>query len=91
MDRLFPVATVPAPRHAGGRDPDNDWEGAACHVDNWVAKHGPLPRHKNGAPILARAVELMTEWFEENEPPAPEGRSIRRWISKKSRSWWGPN
>jgi hypothetical protein len=91
VDRLFPVAAVPAPRHAGGRDPDNDWEGAARHVDDWVAAHGPLPRHKDGKPILARAVELMAEWFDKNDPPPPQERSFRRWIRKNPRSWWGPN
>jgi hypothetical protein len=91
VDTLFPVAIVSAPQHAGGRDPDHNWEDAARHVDDWVAAHGPLPRHKNGKPILARAVELMTEWFEKNEPPPPQERSFRRWIHKNPHSWWGPN
>jgi hypothetical protein len=91
VDSLFPIAIVSAPRHAGGRDPDHDWEGAARHVDDWVAAHGPLPRRKDGKPILARAVELMTEWFCKNDPPAPQERSFRRWIRKNPRSWWGPN
>jgi hypothetical protein len=91
IDALFPIAAVSAPRNAGGRDPEHNWEGAAGHVDDWVAANGPLPRHKNGEPILARAAELMTEWFAENDPPAPQERSILRWIGKKPRSWWGPN
>jgi hypothetical protein len=90
VERLFPVAPVPAPRHAGGRDPDNDWEGAARHVDDWVRAHGPLPRRKDGEPNLARAVELMTEWFETNEPPAPKPRSIYRWLKDNPHpAWWG--
>jgi len=89
VERLFPAAPVHAPRHAGGRDPDNDWEGAARHVDAWVAKHGPLPRRKDGKPIVARAVDLMIEWFEKNEPPAPEQRSIYRWLSDNPhQAWW---
>jgi hypothetical protein len=91
VETLFPGPTVPASRHAGGRDPDNDWKGAARHVDDWVAAHGRLPRNKDGDPVLARAVELMTEWFNKNDPPAPRERSIRRWIRKDPRSWWGPN
>ena len=91
VEALFPVATVVSPRHAGGRDPDHNWEEAARHVDDWVTAHGPLPRHKNGKPNVARAAELMTEWFKENDPPAPQDRSIRRWIRKNPRLWWGPN
>jgi hypothetical protein len=91
VETLFPAATVSAPRHAGGRDPENDWEGASGHVDDWVTVHGPLPRHKNGNPNFARAVELMAEWFKKNDPPVPKDRSIRRWIGKNPRSWWGPN
>ena len=91
IDRLFPILFVCAPRHAGGRDPEHNWEDAARHVDEWVAAHGPLPRHKSGKPIVQRAAELMAEWFDKNEPPAPQEGSIRRWIRKKPRSWWGPN
>ena len=91
VEALWPAASVHTPRHAGGRDPDNDWEGAAGHVDAWVAARGPLPRHKDGKPNVARAVELMTEWFDKNDPPAPRERSMRRWISNHPRSWWGPN
>jgi hypothetical protein len=91
IDKLFPIATVSAPLHAGGRDPDHNWEDAAHYVDDWVAAHRPLPRNKKGQPILARAVDLMTEWFVDNDPPAPQERSIRRWIRKNPRSWWGPN
>jgi hypothetical protein len=100
VDTLFPAPTVPASllspavpasRHSGGRDPDHNWEDAAHHVDDWVAAHGPLPRNKKGQPILARAVDLMTEWFVDNDPPAPQERSIRRWIGENPRSWWGPN
>jgi hypothetical protein len=93
VETLFPVkvVTVSAPRHAGGPDPHHKWEDAARHVDK-VAAHRPLPRHeKNNAPNIQRAVELMTEWFEKNDPPAPKERSIRRWIRKNPRSWWGPN
>jgi hypothetical protein len=90
VERLFPVAAAGALRHAGGRDPDNDWEGAAGHVDAWVAAHGPLPRHKDDRPTVARAVELMTEWFEENQPPAPPRESIYRWLRKNPHpAWWG--
>jgi hypothetical protein len=89
VERLFPVATVPAPRHAGGRDPDNDWEGATRHVDDWVTAHGPLPRRKDGEPNVARAVELMTEWFNDNEPPAPKRESIYRWLRDNPHpAWW---
>jgi hypothetical protein len=91
VDALWPAATVPAPRHSGGKDPEHDWEGAADHVDACVKKHGPLPRNKKGEPVLARAVELMTEWFVKKDPPAPKERSIRRWIRETPRSWWGPN
>jgi hypothetical protein len=89
VETLFPVATVPTPRHAGGRDPDNDWEGATRHVDDWVTAHGPLPRHKDGEPNVARAVELMTEWFNDNEPPAPKRESIYRWLRDNPHpAWW---
>lgn len=88
VEARFPAATEPTPRHAGGKDPEHNWEGAAGHVDAWVRDHGPLPRHKNGAPIVARAVGLMTEWFEDNDPPAPKERTIQRWIGKNPRSWW---
>jgi hypothetical protein len=91
IDKLFLIAIVSAPRHPGRRDPDHNWEDAARHVDDWVAAHGPLPRHKNGSPNIQRAVELMAEWFDKNEPPPPRDDSIRRWIRKKPRSWWGPN
>jgi hypothetical protein len=89
VEKLFPVAPEASPRHAGGRDPDNDWEGAARHVDDWVAAHGPLPRHKDGSPNKARAVELMTEWFEDNQPPAPQRESFYRWLRKNPHpAWW---
>jgi hypothetical protein len=91
VEALFSVATVSAARHTGGRPPDNDWDGAARHVDESVTAYGPLPRHENGKPNIARAAALMTEWFNKNEPPAPKDRSIRRWISKNRRPWWGPN
>jgi hypothetical protein len=94
VETLFPVkvAAVSAPLHAyGGRRPDHDWEGAARHVDHSVATCGPLSRKKDGTPNAAGAVALMTEWFNKNDPPAPKDRSIRRWISKNPRSWWGPN
>jgi hypothetical protein len=91
VESLWPTTIVPASRHTGGRDPDHDWEGAASYVDHVVTAHGPLPRHKDGEPVLARAVGLMTDWFEKNDPPAPQERSIRRWIGKNPRSWWGPN
>jgi hypothetical protein len=86
---LFPAATVPGSRHAGGRDPDNDWEGAARHVSDWVMAQRPLPRRKDGKPNTARAVELMTEWFKENQPPAPERESIYRWLRQNPQpEWW---
>jgi hypothetical protein len=91
VETLWPTTNVPAPPHAGGRDPEHDWEDSAHHVDDWVAAHGPLPRHKDGNPVITRAVELMTEWFNRNDPPAPHERSIRKWIQKTPRSWWGPN
>jgi hypothetical protein len=89
VETLFPVATVSAPRHAGGRDPDNDWEGAARHVSDGVAARGPLPRRNNGEPNLARAVQLMTEWFKKNQPPAPKRESIYRWLRQNPHpEWW---
>lgn len=93
VEALWPTpAAVHAPLHAGGKDPVHNWEGAASHVDEWIEKnHRPLPRHNNGKPILERAVELMTEWFDDHDPPAPQPRSIRRWISNNPRPWWGPN
>ena len=87
----FDHAAVEAlwPPHAGGRDPDHAWEDAARHVDNWVAKRGPLPKNKNGQPIIARAAALMAEWFDKNEPATPEPRSIYRWIRKNPHlHWW---
>jgi len=91
VETLFPAPAARTPRHAGGRDADHNWLGAAGHVDRSVTAHGPLPRHNDGRPIITRAVQLMTEWFEKNDPPAPQERSIRRWISKNPRNWWGPN
>ena len=89
VERLFPAAPVHAPRHAGGRDPDNDWEGAARHVDKSVAAHGPLPRRKDGEPNRARAVALMAEWFRKNDPPPPAQRSIYRWLKDNPHpEWW---
>jgi hypothetical protein len=89
VERLFPAAPAHTPRDAGGRDPDNDWEGAARHVDAWVTARGSLPRRKNGEPNRARAVELMTEWFEDNDPPAPKPRSIYRWLNDNPHpAWW---
>jgi hypothetical protein len=89
VERLFSAAPEAGPRHAGGRDPDNDWEGAAHHVDGWVAARGPLPRRKDGEPNAARAVELMTEWFEDNQPPAPKRESIYRWLRDNPHPvWW---
>ena len=90
VEALFPIVTVSAPRHAGGRDPDHDWEGAARHVDASVAARGPLPGKKNGEPNIARAVDLMTQWFKDNEPPSPKlEKSIRRWIRENPHpAWW---
>jgi hypothetical protein len=90
----------PAPRHAGGRPDDHKWVDAAQHVDRDVrldrdvAEHRPLPRNKKGEPIMARAVDLMTDWFTKNDPPPPKPRSIPRWIQnnpQRCRKWWGPN
>jgi hypothetical protein len=85
-----------SPKHAGGRDPEHDWESAAGHVDGWVANDGlsprPLPRHKNGKPVIERAVELMIDWFQANQPPPPEPGSVRRWIRRNPHpGWWGSN
>ena len=64
VETLFPAATVSTSRRAhGGGKPVHDWEGAARHVEGWIATHRPLPRDNDGIPILARAVELMTEWL----------------------------
>jgi hypothetical protein len=85
------AATVPdVPRHAGGRDPDNDWEGAVGHVNAWVHEHGPLPRNRKGEPVVARAVDLMAEWFKANEAPPPPARtSFYRWLRKNPHpEWW---
>ena len=86
----FDWPATAAVRHAGGRDPDHAWEDAAQHVDDWIAKHKRrLPRNKKGEPIIARAVDLMTEWFNDNDPPPPEPRSIRRWIKDHPHPhWW---
>jgi hypothetical protein len=55
-------------RHAGGRDPDHNWEGAARCVDQHVADHGPLRRHRTGEragePVRQHAVNLILGWFE---------------------------
>jgi hypothetical protein len=85
-----PTTTASAPPHAGGRDPDNDWEGAAGHVDALVRAHGPLPRKKDGTPNVARAVALMAKWFEDNEPPpVPRRESIYRWLRQNPHpEWW---
>jgi len=89
VDKWFPTASASGPRDAGGRDPDNDWDGAAGHVGAWVDAHGPLPRRKNGQPNRARAVELMTEWFDKEDPPAPARESIYRWLRTNPRpEWW---
>ena len=90
VDALFPAANISAPRNAGGRDFDHDWEDAARHVNDWVATHGPLPRRKkDGKPNLARAVELMAEWFGDNQPPAPLRESIYRWLRENPHpQWW---
>ena len=91
VEPRWPAPTEPAPiesasRHAGGKDPENDWEGAAGYVDNWVAEHGPLPRRKDGKPNKARAVELMTNWF---PPPVPKPTSIYRWLRQNPHpEWW---
>jgi hypothetical protein len=81
------------PKHAGGAPPKHDWDGAVCHVNDWVAENGPLPRHKNGEPNKTRAVELMTEWFKDvmrEKPPTPG--SIARWIRHNPHpEWWNPN
>jgi hypothetical protein len=39
-----------AQKHASGRDPQHDREGAAAHVDHEVAAHGPLRRVRTGKP-----------------------------------------
>ena len=89
VEALFPAAPEPAPRR-GGRDPDNDWEGAARHVADSVAADGPLPRRKDGSPVKARAVGLMIDWFGKNQPPAPERESIYRWLKQNPHpEWWG--
>jgi hypothetical protein len=102
-----PPATVPAAaeavpkpatsklKHAGGVDPQHDWEGAADHVTAWVVNdektRRPLPRHKNGAPNKTRAIELMKHWFEEvrgEKPPTRE--SFFRWLKDNPHpEWWG--
>ncbi len=99
LERAAVEATWPAAvavRHPGGKPPDHAWEDAARHVDSWVKDHGPLPRHKSGKqsgrPLVARAVELMTEYFDNNEPATPEPESIYRWIRDNPHpDWWKPN
>jgi hypothetical protein len=85
VDAAQPTTTK---RHAGGRDPDHDWEGAARHVDACVKKKGPLPRHPDGKPAVVHAVRLMVEWFEKYDSGAPTPDSIRRWIRNNPRPWW---
>ena len=73
VETLFPIAIVSAP-HAGGRDPDHDWETQRTMLMTGSLHMSRCPENKNGKPILARAVELMTEWFAKNDPPAPQER-----------------
>jgi hypothetical protein len=82
-------------RHPGGKEPDHDWEGAACYVDgivdDKVQGRKPLPRNKQGEPIVQRAMDLMKDYFDKHDPPPPEDRSIRRWIKDnpaRAQKWW---
>jgi hypothetical protein len=54
-----------------------------------VAAQGPLPFNKDGEPVLARAVGLMTDWFKDHDPPPPERESIYRWLKQNPHpEWW---
>jgi hypothetical protein len=85
-------STIP---HAGGRDPDHDWEGAARYVDQHVADYGPLRRHKTGEnagnPIDQHAVDLMLVYFNNPNGP-PLERTVQKWVTshpERCRHWWG--
>jgi hypothetical protein len=82
-------------RHPGGKEPDHDWESAACYVDglvdNKVEGRKPLSRNKQGEPIVQRAINLMKDYFNKHDPPPPEDRSMRRWIKEhpaRTQWWW---
>lgn len=82
-------------RHPGGTEPVHNWEMAACHVDgivdDKVQGRKPLPRNKNGKPVVQRAIDLMKDYFKQYDPPSPEDRSIRRWIKdnpSRTSKWW---
>jgi hypothetical protein len=82
-------------RHAGGRDPDHDWEGAARYVDQHVTDHGPLRRHRTGEnegePIYQHAVDLILGWFNNPHGP-PLERTVQKWVTnnpERCRHWWG--
>ena len=103
-----PAASSPLPRrkrakrakraqkHAGGREPQYEWEIAASYVDRVVADNGLLPRNKKtGEPVKARAVDLMLQGFEDSEKAVPRSRrTVEKWITanwQRCRHWWGLN
>jgi hypothetical protein len=83
----WPAKPITAKRHRGGRIPDHDWEGAARYIDALVRDGGPLPRNRDGELIIARVVDLMTQWFIKHDVRAPNPSSIYRWIRENPRSW----
>jgi hypothetical protein len=85
-----------AQKHAGGREPEYEWEIAARYVDRVVANHGLLPRNKKTSePVKARAVGLMLQGFRDSEKAVPRwGRTVEKWITanwQRCRHWWGLN
>jgi hypothetical protein len=88
----LPTPEAEPARHPGGKEPDHDWEKAACYVDSkTVDVKKLLPRNKHGNPIVQRAIDFMREYFKDNEPPPPKDRSIRRWITDNptlTQKWW---
>jgi hypothetical protein len=93
------IASAPEPEPAvassGGRDPEHEWERAACYVDERVENRGrPLDRHlKDNKPNIQSAADLMAIWFEKHDPKPPRNDSIRRWLNTKKNwpriaKWW---
>jgi hypothetical protein len=78
-------------RHRSGRKTELNWAGAKTNVDSIIAKDGrPLERDEKGEPVLARALDLIREFFEKNEPkPWPGRPDIYRWLRNHPQNWWG--
>ena len=96
MIESVPAAPEPEPaRNPGGRDPEHEWERAACYVDERIESRGrPLDRHlKDNKPNIQSAADLMNIWFAKHDPKPPTNASIRRWLNKKENwpriaKWW---